>query len=321
MNVSFSDYKFPLTGRFSIAVDDAEDEYTEWVRSHFGIPPQIELCVKLTEPGDTVVDVGANIGTFTLPLAATGRRVYAVEALSRNFSLLVRSVLRNGFDAVMPIHAAIWRTNTIVKLGGHSAWGHIRESEAGENAPAITLDDLCRLYRISNVKLLKVDIEGAELPMIEGTKQFFATNPDVKVIFESNNWTTTVFHYRYPKLLRAFEHLGFRLYLIQGTRLVPRDSSQFQEALCSDYLGIRGDCAPHVPGFTVAPLSSEESAEVVLEQTRQKPHRAYVLAEYERIPKDIRSVPRLADELERLKNDKDEELLEMVRILKSVPLL
>ncbi len=321
MKVFFADYHFPQTGPISFAVDEADDVYTEWVRRHFELLPEIALALALVKPGDVVLDIGANIGAFAIPLGKAGCRVFAVEALARNYCLLAHSILKNRLDNVVPLHLAVWKENTVVTLGGYSAWGQIHDRKEGERVPALTLDALSEVYGLHNVGLLKIDIEGAELPVLQATERFFRDNPGLRVIFESNDWTTIGFGYRYPRLLRAFEELGFDLYLIQGRRLVPRTSGDFQEKVYADYLAVPAGSAVEAPGFTVGPLTAEETAEIILIEIRQqpKPHRAYLKAEINRIPAAVRSLPAVAEELEGLETDPDPELADMVASLNDVP--
>src|SRR5262249_59056608 len=68
----------------------------------------LRLMLALTRPGQTVVDLGAHVGLFTLTAASAGRQVLAVEASRRNVELLRGSVERNGFGGLVEaVHAAV----------------------------------------------------------------------------------------------------------------------------------------------------------------------------------------------------------------------
>src|SRR5262245_32996913 len=84
------------------------DPISQTLADRTGIPNAslLELMLKLSRPGQLVLDVGAHVGMFTLTAAAAGRRVLAVEASSRNHGLLTQSLEVNGFrDRVELVHA------------------------------------------------------------------------------------------------------------------------------------------------------------------------------------------------------------------------
>ena len=67
----------------------------------------IDLAIGLTEPGQLVCDLGAHVGEIALSLAASGRRVLAVEASPRNQQLLERSAEANSFAWAAGVHRRV----------------------------------------------------------------------------------------------------------------------------------------------------------------------------------------------------------------------
>ncbi|MCI4369011.1 MAG: FkbM family methyltransferase, partial [Thermoplasmata archaeon] len=70
-------------------------------------PVTTSLFESLLTPSSTVVDIGANIGWFTLVAARRAARVYAYEPEPENFRLLSQSVAENQFQNVVLERAAI----------------------------------------------------------------------------------------------------------------------------------------------------------------------------------------------------------------------
>ena len=133
------------------------------------IYPLAELALG---PGDLVVDVGAQIGSFTLLAAATGARVLAVEPSPLNVERLRASVARNGFgDRVRVREAAVTRPGasevelhlTYTNLGGHSSIAWIGPSV---RVPALSLAELFEQEGVERCRVLKLDVEGCECPIL-----------------------------------------------------------------------------------------------------------------------------------------------------------
>ncbi len=142
---------------------------------------------RLVRPGMTVVDIGANIGYFTLLLAALvgpEGRVLAVEPNGRNLRMLEASRRLNGFDHVVPIQVAASRSTGLLELhashsnGTTTALRTGRETAAldallaAETVPALRLGDILPADR--RVALVKVDVEGAEYNALLGCEAMIA---------------------------------------------------------------------------------------------------------------------------------------------------
>jgi FkbM family methyltransferase len=132
----------------------------------------------LVTPGSTVVDVGANIGFFSLRFASwvgqTGR-VIAIEPETRNIASLRRRVDRAGqSDVVTCVQAAAADRSGEVRLAlnpGHPGDHHL--SDDGEPVAAVTLDELAA-DDPRRVTLIKIDVQGAESMVLAGARRVIA---------------------------------------------------------------------------------------------------------------------------------------------------
>ena len=178
--------------------------------------PEIEFCKKEIKKGDTVVDIGANIGLFTLffsKLVGTTGRVIAFEPDPENFDVLKKNIELNEITNVTLVQKGVSNKNESVKLyksnvsGGHSL---IKNEWAKEytNIQTVTLDDY---FRGEEIDMIKIDAEGFELEVIEGGKKLLENNKNMKIISEFGGY-----YYKrskpkvlYPKILHE---MGFNLF-------------------------------------------------------------------------------------------------------------
>ncbi len=133
--------------------------------------------------GDVVLDVGANIGNFTMLAASrvgSGGRVIAVEPIARNRQLIVRAAHANGFDQVEIIAGAASDQAGTIALRTHpetsnsatpaAAGERLRDERGiGVAVPVLVLDE--RLATLDRLDLLKIDIEGMEPFALRGLER------------------------------------------------------------------------------------------------------------------------------------------------------
>lgn len=144
-------------------------------------PEEIAFARRIVTPGDTVVDVGAHIGFFTMQLAAlvgpTGR-VFAFEPFDANAELLERSIAENGFrDRIAFERAAVGASSGTAALTFppetlNSGGAYLLQAGSAPlpgnltaRVPVVALDDLS-LTR--PVRFIKMDVEGAEPLVVRG---------------------------------------------------------------------------------------------------------------------------------------------------------
>ena len=125
------------------------------------------------DEGDNVIDIGAHIGTFCIPMAAcNGANVIAIEPSISNYACLQTNVLENSLtDKVSVIHGAVFgRVGSVEFIDGDATTrGSVKDANffrAGSGSSyevsAYTLDFLVNKFSVDKIKLLKMDCEGSE---------------------------------------------------------------------------------------------------------------------------------------------------------------
>ena len=146
---------------------------------------EVELARAHARPGSTAIDVGANVGIFTVPLAlAVGRagRVIAVEPSPENVEQLEHNVHLNDLANVdvQPIAIAAEPGEVALQLGAdpafHSTATVVRSRDAAASTlvRADTLDHVWRDAGSPDVSFLKIDTEGGELDALDGARELLA---------------------------------------------------------------------------------------------------------------------------------------------------
>ncbi|MFH1656592.1 MAG: FkbM family methyltransferase [Candidatus Nealsonbacteria bacterium] len=160
------------------------------------------LFKKIVKKGNVVVDLGANIGYFTLlaaKLVGPSGKVYAFEPEPKNFNYLKDNIKINNYNHVFLNQKAVSDKQGITKLficsydtGHHTinqnkgieVYSSGREiQEKSIEIETIILDDFLR-DKTNKVDILKIDVEGAELLAVKGMKGILEKNRNIKILLE-----------------------------------------------------------------------------------------------------------------------------------------
>jgi FkbM family methyltransferase len=150
----------------------------DYLRGNNELPVQNAMC-ELLGPGDEFVDVGANVGFFSLLAARlvgpTGR-VIAIEALPANVAALEANARRNRLDQVscLPVAVSDQIGRAVLVVADHPGGAALEAAGAPPDASGrltvdtVTIDDLVERAVVRSPRLVKVDVEGAEDAVLAG---------------------------------------------------------------------------------------------------------------------------------------------------------
>jgi FkbM family methyltransferase len=137
--------------------------------------------------GETLFDVGANIGLYTLYAASRGMKVFAFEPESQNYALLNRNVYRNGLaDRVTALNVALSDKDALGALNLPRFYAGAALNNFGENLNwkreryepafrqgviAFSLDSFLARHPEAFPDHLKIDVDGAEIKIVLGAEK------------------------------------------------------------------------------------------------------------------------------------------------------
>lgn len=166
------------------------------------------------ETDDIVVDIGANVGVFTLFAASRMQNtVYAFEPFPRNVEFLNRNIHINGLQNVKTYCIAVGDNIGSAKLyisdisGGHLLFDHNIKGKL-ENyieVPTITLQRIMDDNKLEHIDFLKLDCEGAEGSILMSTPtDYFKRIRKIAMEFHDN-----VSQLKHEEIQRLLEGVGF----------------------------------------------------------------------------------------------------------------
>lgn len=150
----------------------------KWEEQHI---QRIHKILK-SDPSLIFLDIGANVGAFSLTMAELGNRVIAIDPLGDNVARLCASMKINQLQNRMSIiHNALSFKQEKVSLGKfHLNVGGTFVKRMGVSAnddviviDAILLDDLLDIYEFEGHVIIKMDVESFEANVLKGASEFF----------------------------------------------------------------------------------------------------------------------------------------------------
>ncbi len=214
-------------GVFHAQQDDLITEHLREYGSHQ--KGALNVLLSLVGPSDVVIDVGAHIGTFAVPLArrlGEQGRLLAIEGHPVTAALLARNVCDNRLDEqVTTKHAVLGRARgpemVTVRTPGNSGGSSFVTGDWGrhEGTPSESLDsvlaDLAEVFQ--RPAAVKIDVEGAELAVLEGAQALIERARPLLLI-EVGRSQLQQHGDSVEEMNGWFQASGYRTFLISGRR-------------------------------------------------------------------------------------------------------
>lgn len=155
--------------------------------------PALDKLRTLADDNTIFLDIGANIGFYSLLLRDKVKAVYAFEAHPDTVTLLTNNFILNQIDTSFVIPKAVADRKSTVRFSNLKAGSPINTMMSGSDknecieVPAISLDEFVREknFSIQHNYMIKLDVEGAEYLVIEGAIHFLSHFSVNTILFES----------------------------------------------------------------------------------------------------------------------------------------
>jgi FkbM family methyltransferase len=272
----FTDVRVAASPRVEFCLDpEAGDPVADWLIAHGWIDePVMRAFQSLVTPGARVLDLGCHLGTFSLPAAALGAQVIAVDAAARHVHLLRMAARRNGFDQLHTVHGAITDSAEPVPVLGINIHGRLWRAQDGVApvaavAPPVSVDGLLERHGWDRVDVIKMDIEGSEPAALRGMCGLLSRGVRPQIVFECNGAALPLFGSTINELRKMISELGYELLLLDHLRpgtLVAMAPDAIQPNCVSDYLALHSRPAGLGDRWTVeSPFSREQAVTRLVE--------------------------------------------------------
>jgi FkbM family methyltransferase len=239
-------------GRINWNLDlDEGIDFAIFLFGHFE-PGTVRFFQKRIRPGSVVLDIGANIGSHTLPLAqcvAPSGKVHAFEPTEFAFSKLLSNIALNPELAHLIVANHMFLSATQeenVPAQVYSSWPliptpgvhpkHLGRLQSTSGASAVTLDSYCREHRIERVDWIKLDVDGNEFTVLQGARETLSRcKPNI--VMELSPYGFREAGQSFTEFVNYLLGFGYQIYQLENDRPLPSDPAKL-DALVPDGAGI-----------------------------------------------------------------------------------
>lgn len=134
---------------------------------------EITFLRKMLSKDSIIIDVGANVGHFSLSFADISKLIYAFEPTPLSYEYLKQNFEKNKNFALHAVRKAVSSSAGVVEflaIGGTNTTNRIvnNRSDKTIKVPTVTIDDFSSSKKLKSMDLIKIDVEGNELDVLKG---------------------------------------------------------------------------------------------------------------------------------------------------------
>jgi hypothetical protein len=227
---------------------DRNDLISKIIECNGDYEPELKHITQhfLNEKPGTLIDIGANIGTYCIPIAKKNpnTNIIAFEVQSKIYAQLMENidineiknikVYNNGLsDKVETLVATIPDYEIETNIGAFSLDDEVRQNDyeisttsGTETFSLLTLDS----FKFDNISLIKIDVEGMELKVLQGAQDTLEKNNYPPIIFEAWTWKP-YYQTRRKELYDYLTQIGYNIIIFGENNLAQHKSNPNQVTL------------------------------------------------------------------------------------------
>jgi FkbM family methyltransferase len=182
-----------------------------------------DLLKKTIKPGDVFLDLGANIGYFSLLVAnnSPSAKVISFEPVRGLFQNMNENISLNNIKNILTVNAAVGEiseekelfVSASDNLGMSSFHQPGNYSGKTEKVKVVAIDDWFKTSGLSRIDIIKLDIEGSELAALKGMKEVLQKQKPILIV-EVNPETLSMFNLKPSNIYNYLKQLNFEGFLI-----------------------------------------------------------------------------------------------------------
>lgn len=214
--------------------------------------PDMNFIYDITRPDDIFIDVGADIGTYSLVAASkiTTGKVYAFEPTPSSLCILNQNIYLNNFgskiEIVEKLVSDIDATEGFVfckdSEENHIIYSKGKMAEKGQKVKSVKLDTFAASMGLSYVDLVKIDVEGAEYKVLQGFEGYLATG-SVGILLIEVNLKSKLFGLRADDVFSFLLDRGYYIYRFDSSnKLCLFNTKGFQLSRTMNIVAVHKSC-------------------------------------------------------------------------------
>ena len=203
------------------------------IRKQFEIT-DTNFITSIMKPDWVCVDIGANIGYWSLLLAQGCPKgtIYAFEPVSLTHALLNLNILLNNFTNVLSFKQALSNKTEELTLcvAQDSAFSSFKDTQRipvkeRVKVACTTLDEFALAQQVQKIDFIKIDVEGAELSILQGAKSILQTlNPSLMLI-ELSQKNLLAYQTTKNDILQFLSSFGYKPFIVDSNSLTLRKAT------------------------------------------------------------------------------------------------
>lgn len=204
------------------------------------VADDVAFLDKTLKEGDVFIDIGANIGTWTLrasKLVKSTGKVLSFEPHPLFHKFLCENILLNKFNNIHNYNVGLSENkSTLYFSNNFDTMNHVLLSKANDciEVKVEKLDQYTKEIQI--IHLIKIDVEGYELFVFKGSIDTLKKTK--KIFFESDSTMTARFGYTTSELIEFLQNLNFSVYKKSDEELKSKLPNNYSSVIGEDLIAI-----------------------------------------------------------------------------------